>query len=277
MKLKINRALLGYILAGIVMLALFLYLRFPGEPLKDYLKAATAARYPELLLSIGAVGPAVPPGLALSNVTAAFRGSPDATLRADRLSIRPGVLSLLKGRLSLLMAAEGYGGEVRGRVDFSRPFSVEGPFIAEAKIREIRVEKCAWLRQALARQITGTLDGAVAYASAADAQKTESGNIDFTLKNGTFHLLEGILGFDRLDFSRVEGKISFRNGALKITRLALMGEKFRCSLRGNILLAEEIANSQIDMDGTLEIPGQGNKRVTLNIGGTLGNPKTRFL
>jgi hypothetical protein len=75
----------------------------------------------------------------------------------------------------------------------------------------------------------------------------------------------------------VEGKISFRNGALKITRLALTGEKFRCSLRGNILLAEKIANSRIDMDGTLEVPGQGNKRVTINVGGTLGNPKTRFM
>jgi type II secretion system protein N len=277
MKLKMNRALLGYILAGIAMLALFLYLRFPGDAVKDYLKAEAAARYPELLLSIGAVGPAVPPGLALSNVTAAFRGSPDATLRADRLSVRPGGLSLLKGRLTLLMAAEGYGGEVRGRLDFLRPFSIEGPFSAEAKIRKIRIEKCAWLRQALARQVTGTLEGAVAYASAADARKTESGSVDFTLMNGTFQLLEGILGFDRLDFSRVEGKISFRNGALKITRLALTGEKFRCSLRGNILLAEKIANSRIDMDGTLEVPGQGNKRVTINVGGTLGNPKTRFM
>ncbi|MCX5913988.1 MAG: AMP-binding protein, partial [Deltaproteobacteria bacterium] len=96
------------------------------------------------------------------------------------------------------------------------------------------------LRQALARQITGKLEGAVAYSSTAEAQKNEAGSIDFTLTNGTYQLLEGILGFDRLDFSRVEGKISFRNGALKITRLVLTGEKLRCSLKGNILLADDI-------------------------------------
>jgi len=162
MKLKINRAIAGYIIAGIVMLCLFLYLRFPGEALTDYVKAAAAARYPQLLLSIDATKPAFPPGMAFENVTTSPDGRPEATLHADSLRVRPGGISLLGGRLSLLMAAEGYGGEIRGRVDFSRPFSVQGPLSAEAKIREIRIEKCAWLRQTLARQITGKLEGAVA-------------------------------------------------------------------------------------------------------------------
>ena len=47
MKLKMNRAIAGYILAGIAMLILLLYLRFPGEALTDYVKAVAAARYPE--------------------------------------------------------------------------------------------------------------------------------------------------------------------------------------------------------------------------------------
>lgn len=75
MKLNMNRALAGYILAGIAMLILLLYLRFPGEALKDYVKATTVALYPRLLLSIDTVGPSVPPGLTLSNVTAAFRAA----------------------------------------------------------------------------------------------------------------------------------------------------------------------------------------------------------
>lgn len=277
MKLKIDRALIGYILAGIAMLLMFLYLRFPGDAVKDYLKAEAAARYPGLLLSIDAVRPSVPPGLALSNVTAAVRSRPEAAVHADDLSVRPGGLSLLMGRLSILMAAEGYSGEIRGRLDFSRPFSVRGPFSAEANIRDIRLEKCAWLRQTLARQITGTLQGTVAFSGNAEALQNGTGSIDFTLTNGTFPLLEGILGFDRLDFSRVEGKIGFKNGALRITRLTLTGEKLRCSLKGNILLADDLGASQLDLDGTIESPVQGNKRVTLTIGGTLGNPITRFM
>jgi type II secretion system protein N len=277
MRLRMNRAIAGYILAGVAMLALLLYLRFPGETVTDFVKAVAAVRYPGMLLSIDTVQPAIPPGVELVNVTTGFRGRPEATLHADRLAIRPGWLSLLRGRLSFLPMAEGYGGEVRGRVDFADIFSLRGPLSAKANFREIRIEKCAWLRDALARQITGTLKGSASFSGVAEALKNGTGNLDFTLTNGTCQLLESLFGFDRLDFNKVDAKISFRNGALKITGLTLNGEKLRISLKGNILLADVIRDSRIDLNGTIEVPVQNNRRVTLAISGTLGNPKTRFM
>ena len=277
MKLRMNRAIAGYILAGIVMLVMLLYLRFPGETVTDYVKAMAAVRYPRMLLSIDTVQPAIPPGVALENVTAGFRGHPEATLHADRLSVRPGWLSLLRGRLAFLLTVEGYSDEAWGRVDYADIFSLQGPLSAEANFREIRIEKCAWLRDALSRQITGTLKGSASFSGAAEALNNGTGNLDFTLMNGTYPLLESFFGFDRLDFNKVDAKISFRNGALKITGLTLNGEKLRCSLKGNILLADDFRESQIDMNGSIELPMQGNKRVMLAISGTLGNPKTRFM
>jgi type II secretion system protein N len=277
MKLRMNRALLGYILAGIAMLALLLYLRFPGEAVNNYVKAVAAVRFPGMLLSIDTVQPAVPPGIGLVNVTAGFRVRPEATLHADLLAVRPGWLSLFRGRFAFLLAAEGYGGEARGSVDYADLFSLQGPLSAEANFREIRIEKCAWLRDALARQITGALKGSVSFSGTAGALNNGTGNLDFTLTNGTYQLLESLFGFDRIDFSKVDAKISFRNNAMKITGLTLNGEKLRVSLKGNILFADDIRESQIDLNGTIEIPLQNNKRVTMAIGGTLGNPKTKFL
>ncbi|TSA48102.1 MAG: type II secretion system protein GspN [Deltaproteobacteria bacterium] len=276
MRPRNHRAVLSYILAGVAMLILLLYLRFPGGAVTDYIKAE-AARYPGLLLSIDTVQPAIPPGITLENVTAGFRGRPEATLHADSLGIRPGWLSLLRGRLALVMAAEGYGGEIRGNIEFANIFSVKGPLSAEMNIREIRIEKCAWLRDALARQITGTLKGSATFSGAAGFLKNGTGNIDFTLTNGSYQLLESLLGFERIDFNKVDAKVSFRNGALKIAGLTLNGEKLRISLKGNILLADDFRESQIDLNGSIEIPMQGNKRVTLAIGGTLRNPKTKFM
>jgi len=277
MRLRMNRAIAGYILAGVAMLILLLYLRFPGGAVTDYIKAAAAARYPVLLLSIDTIQPAIPPGVTLENVTAGFRGRPEATLHADRLGIRPVWLSLFRGRPALLIAAEGYGGEVRGRVDFANIFSLKGPLSAEVNIREIRTEKCAWLRDVLARQLTGTLKGSASFSGATESLKNGTGNIDFTLTNGTYQLLESFFGFERIDFNKVDAKISFRNGAIKIAGLTLNGEKLRISLKGNILLADDIQESRIDLNGSIEIPTQGSKRVTLAISGTLGNPKTRFM
>jgi len=276
MRPRNHRAVVGYILAGVAMLILLLYLRFPGGAVTETIRAA-ASRYPGLLLSIDTVQPAIPPGVTLKNVTAGFRGRPEATLHADRLGIRPGWLSLLRGRLALVMAAEGYGGDIRGQVEFANIFSVKGPLSAEMNIRQIRIEKCAWLRDVLARQIIGTLKGSAAFSGAAESLKNGTGNIDLTLTNGSYQLLENLLGFERIDFNKVDAKVSFRNGALKIAGLTLSGEKIRISLKGNILLADDFRESQIDLNGAIEIPMQGNKRVTLAISGTLGNPKTKFL
>ena len=277
MRLRMNRAIAGYILAGIAMRVMLLYLRFPGETVTDYVKAAAAARYPRMPLSLDTVRPAIPPGVHLEKITAGFQGRPEATLHADRVTIRPVWLSLLRGRFAFLLAAEGYGGEVRGRIDFTDIFSLQGPLSVAANFREIRIEKCAWLRETLARRVTGTLKGSVSFGGDAEALKNGTGNLDFTLTNGAWPLLESLFGFDRLDFSKIDAKISFRNGALKITELTLNGEKLRMALKGNILFSDDIQESRIDLNGTIEIPLQGNRRVTLAISGTLGNPKTRFL
>jgi type II secretion system protein N len=276
MKLRNHRAFLGYLLAGIAMLILFLYLRFPGGAATDYL-LAEAARHPGLLLSIDTVRPAIPPGVMLENVTAGFRERPEATFHADRLGIRPGWLSLFQGRLALAAVAEGYGGDIGGRVEFVNPFSVKGPLSAELNVREIRIERFAWLREALNGQLAGTLKGSATFNGVAEALKNGTGNVDFTLTNGSYKLVENLLGFDQIDFSKVDAKVSFRNGALKVAGLTLNGEKIRISLKGNILLADDLRQSQLDLNGSIEIPAQGSKRVTLTIGGTLGNPTTRFM
>jgi len=276
MRLKLNRAIAGYILAGIAMLLVCLYLRFPGEAFTDYVKAV-AAQYPGSLLSIDKIRPSFPPGLALANVTIGFRGHPDATLHADDLSVRPGGFSLLKGRLTILLAAKGYGGEARGRVDFSQLFPLRGPLSAGATFRDVRIEKCAWLQEALARQVTGTMEGTVSFSGTMEALKEMTGNVDFTLTNGAYPLIDGFFDFKKIDFSKIEGKLAFLNGTMKITQLTLTGEKLRASLKGNILIANEFRESRIDLNGTIELPTQSNKRLTLNISGTLDNPKTRLM
>jgi type II secretion system protein N len=276
MRLKLNLAIAGYILAGIAMLLVCLYLRFPGEALTDYVKTV-AARHPRALLSLDEILPSFPPGLSAANVTIEFRGRPDATLHADLLSVRPRGFSLLKGELAVLLTAKGYGGEARGRVDFSRLLSLRGPLAAEATLRDVRIERCAWIQEALARRITGTLQGTVSFSGTLEALKNSTGNVDFALTNGVFPLTDGFFDLKKIDFSRIEGKLAFLNGTIKITQLVLTGETLRASLKGNILIADEFRESRIDLSGAIEMPAQGSRRLTLHISGTLDNPKTRLM
>ncbi len=277
MRFKINRAIVGYPLAGIAMLLAFLYLRFPGEAVTEYLKAAVAARYTGAVLSIDTLRPSFPPGVALADITVGMRDRTDALLRLDSLTVRPGGLALLRGRLAIHAAAAGYGGEVRGKVEFARLLSLGGPLTAAVEVRNVRVDRWAWLRELFVRQVTGTLKGAIEFSGTAEALKNGTGTVDFTLTNGIYPLQEPFLGMDKIEYSRVEGKASFRNGALKVTQLTLTGEKIRCSLKGNILIADDFSASKLDLNGTIELPLLGNKRVTLTIDGTVGNPRSRVM
>jgi type II secretion system protein N len=275
-KAKLNRTVVGYILAGIAMLFACLYLRFPGEAFTDDVRALTAQN-PWSLLSSDRIRPTFPPGLALANVTIGARGRPEANIRLDDIRVRPGGLSLLQGRLTLLLAAKGYGGDATGRIDFSRLLSLGGPLAAGATLRDVRIEKCAWLQDALARQVTGTLRGTVSVGGTMEAPDHMTWNVDFTLANGVVPLTDGFFDIKKIDFSRIEGKFAFQKGTMKITQLALTGEKLRLSLKGDILVADPFPESRIDLSGTIELPGQGSRRLTLNISGTIDNPRTRLM
>jgi len=278
MKFKINRAFFGYALAGAVMLLFLLYLRFPGAAIRDYIKASAAESCPDMLLMIDAVKPAIPPGIILENLTAVFRKNPEATVRADRLSIAPGWLSMLRGRVSFLATANVYGGEIRGRGAFSEAFSLRGPFSAAAELKWISIEKCAWLQDLFSRKLSGTLQGSVSFDGATTgALKNGSGNLDLTLTNGTYQLLESIFGIDQIIFNSVDLKVDLRNGALRIAGLTVNGEKLRVTLKGNILLADDFKNSRVDLSGSVELQGQGGRRIPITIGGVMGNPTMKLM
>jgi len=277
MKFKINRAFFGYALAGAAMLLFFLYLRFPCDAIRDYIKASAAASCPDMLLMIDAVEPAIPPGITLENLTAVFRGRPEATIRANRLSIAPGWLSMLRGRVSFLATADVYGGEIRGRGAFSEAFSLRGPFSAAAEFKWISIEKCAWLQNLFSRKLSGTLKGAVSFNGARGSLKNGSGNLDLTLTNGTYQLLGSFFGIDQIIFNSVDLKVDLRNGALRIAGLTVNGEKLRVTLKGNILLADDFKNSRVDLSGSVELQGQGGKRTPITIGGVMGNPTIKLM
>jgi type II secretion system protein N len=272
----LHRRTAGVALASLALLALFLYLRFPGEAVTDHLRAVFASRFPQTRLTLATARLSLPPGLATDRATFRFAGQPEGPLSLERLTLRPALWPLLQGRVTWLATAEGYGGTLEGRIAFPRAFSLSGPPTAEGAFRELQAERNAWLRELLFRPVTGRLRGTWRYTGAAGTLWDGTGQLDFTWTNGSFPLREALLGVERLDFNRIEGRIGYRNGALQLTQLTLTGDRLRLSCRGNILLAERWADSRLDLTGTVELAGAGGKRARVAIEGTVANPKTRL-
>jgi hypothetical protein len=81
-------------------------------------------------------------------------------------------------------------------------------------------------------------------------------------------------GTDRFQQGRCEGRFPQRRPEDR--GADLNGEKLHFAVKGTSCWLT-ISESQLDLSGSIELPMQGNKRVTLAINGTLGNPKTKIL
>jgi type II secretion system protein N len=277
MKFKISKRVMGYTLYGLFIFIAFLYLRFPGDVVGDYIISKVSAHLADVVLTVDSVSPCFPLGLKLNNFTLGFRDNEEATLHADILIAKRRLLSFFVGAPSVTISADSYGGEIKGNLKWNRLQSMKGPLDVEMRFDDVSIEKCTYLTDRLGRQISGKLAGSFVYNTNAGKLISGMGSANFILHNGSYQLLENLYGFDKLDFDRVEGQVNIKNGTLTTNKLKLMGKDFRCSLKGNIVFDKIFKNSQIDMICSIEIPAQHNRRFSVFITGTMGNPLTRFL
>ena len=266
----INKYKLLYVLFTFLVLGFFLDLRFPGKVVQNYLLDTMAERYPEASLSLASVAMSFPPGLKMENLRWGFKDNPEPLLRLELLRVRPRLLGYLTGHASLATNALAYGGTLRGRVDYLHLVPDKIPASAELKFAGLTLDKITYLQERLGRRISGTLSGNFNYQG-------DSSRLGFEIKNGSYQLLDKLMGIDRLDFSQAEGQIELKGGVLKLNSLKLQGDKINCSLKGDIVLNPDFKNSQISLTGTMELAAMGNRKISLSITGTIGNARTNYL
>ena len=269
---KINKCIVFYIVFAVFILGFFLYLRFPGYVVGKYIIAGVSERYPEAFISFQSLSLSFPPGLKLEDVVFGFKGSRKADFRIEQFRVRPRYLGYTYGKSSFLVNVLAYDGVIKGFVNFPLFFAKKNPEKAEISFENLDIEKCAYLRDKLGRRITGRLGGTFTY----DGDGND-GKLNFYLQKGSYQLLENVFGFEKLDFNNIEGQIGLKNGALKISKLTLKGEKISYSLKGDILLNSELKNSVINLSGNVEIAAMNNKKMQMLITGTIGNAITRYL
>jgi type II secretion system protein N len=230
-----------------------------------------------MLFVIDSVGPVIPPGIQIDNITAGFREKPDATLYADSVTFSPRWLSILQGKAAVNGSASLYGGEITGGGELAKAFSLKGPFSATARFEGIKLEKCLMLQNFMARQVSGTLKGSLTASGVAGPLKNVAWKLDAAVTNGAYQILENMAGFDKINFSRIDLKMEMRSGALKISNITVTGDKLRITLKGNILLADDVNESKMDLTGSLELQGLGGRRMPIVIGGVFGKPTMKLM
>ena len=278
MKRDTLKAIAGYTLFALAALAVFLYLRFPGRDIARFFASSLSDLNPRAVLLIDDVKPAFPPGLKLGKISLRTGDGSAAFFQADGMTVKPEYLSLLKDRKILLVTASVYGGTVKGRIGGDRLHSLPDPLTAGVELDGIDIERSGYLKERLDRQVTGKLKGTLNFSGSMKDIPGGSGVMEFTLHNGTYPLRESLMGIDRLDFRSVDAQLALKNGVLTVSRLKLAGDRISGSLSGDISLhRQDIKASPINLSGSFEMAGQGGRKISLSLGGTIGNPVVKFM
>jgi type II secretion system protein N len=276
MKLRINKQVLWFGAYSLILLGIFLYVRFPRDVLTNYFMGVISGCYPGLRLCIESTKPELPLGIGMKNVTLGFPYNPDASLYLNTLSLRPKIQGILKGAHPLTLNANAYNGKMEGYFNLPSYTVLKGKADGEIKVRDLVLADCLYLKDILGRQITGKLTGKFTLRGKYD--NIDDGAIDFAISKGQYHLQRSLLGFERIDFLKIEGRITIKNGVMKLTGVKLTGDRVKCSLKGDIALkGADIKNSTVDMKCDMQIQGQNNKKSSIAITGTVGNPLARIL
>jgi type II secretion system protein N len=286
----------GYIIYCVIVTVGFLYLRFPSDAVKGYLKSAANKPDTPVLLSIDQVKPWPPFGLKLYQAEISLKNTPAHKLfKADSLIVRPDIWSFVRGSRRYCFTCRAYGGDVRGRVQF-RQNSITPLFHAELELNNVQIGGYEYLEEQAGRRIQGSLTGTIYYSGQTKNLMSGDGGANLRLLDGTIELLFPLLGLDSIAFNEIVIDMVLKKRMISIARFDLSGPQLKGKLSGDISLRKQAARSSLNLRGELEpfaaffTSAEGTssamnilkkrlKRGVLSfvIRGTLREPKVRFI
>ncbi|MEA3417214.1 MAG: type II secretion system protein GspN [Thermodesulfobacteriota bacterium] len=264
-----------YTIYGMLITAVFLYLRFPSDSVGRYIRSVVAGRNPNVALSFDSARPCFPPGIRLHNLSVGFKSKPGSTLRADVAKMRPALLNLFSGKLGLLFNTDAYEGHIKADIGFTDRFSCKEPLRINIDFDKINIGKCAYIKAASGRKIDGRLRGNMSYNGKWNEFINGAGSARLVLLDGNIQLLGNIFGLNEVNFDKMEADITLKNRSLTITGLDITGKQLSGSFTGNIFLDRDIMQSRLAIKGDIKIPAL-DRKVSTTLKGTVSKPIPGF-
>lgn len=271
----LNKKFLLFTLYGILITIVFLYLLFPSTLVKSRLE--NAVNSPDVILKMESLRPSLPFGLKLKNVSASSTSFANISFQGDMLDLQFHPWNFLQKHTHLGLNGKAYGGNFDGYVDLTSLSKIYPPREGKLNFKNIDLAKCALIKNFLVKEITGKISGTWTYISNGEAGKNPSGTITLSLTRGAYPLVESFLGLNRIEFDRCEIKAHLKDGVLRIENLQTFGPQVNCLLKGEVTLADDYKNSQLSLNGTLEISGKNKAKMNVTISGTLADPISRYI
>ena len=233
-RLKKAASVAGLIALFFVLLALFVYYRYPWNNLKLRIIDDVSAHSP-FVLKIGKLSPSVPVSVKVTDIRLISKQPPKVTITVDELVARPSVWSLMFGRLKLKLNARAYDGTLLVVVKDTG----DGRFDLQVSADGLSLDKFSWPIR-LGEQTSIRLGGTLGFSGSGIADpKMKQQNISGELRLNQLALLSStIYGVDVPDtrFSPFTLKFEIKNTQLTIKPTSVSGDKLDARLQGTVNL-----------------------------------------
>lgn len=268
----LNKKALWFALYGILITVVFLYLLFPADIVKN--KLENALNSSGFILKTESLRSSFPFGIKMKNLSVSSQFSTHAYFQANLFDLQFNPISFFQKKQYISMSGKAYGGIFSGRFGLASFSKIYPPEEGNFRIQDIDLGQYSFIKTLMGREITGRASGNWTFNKATDGYS--SGTIDLILNKGTFALVEPFIGLSRIDFNRCDIKASIKNGNLTLEKMEISGPQLDCSFNGDVTLADDFKNSQLNLSGEIVI-AEKKVKMKINIGGTLANPLLRYM
>jgi type II secretion system protein N len=240
-----SRKWLPYFLFILGVTAFFIYFLFPSDKIKNYITVHFNKTYPGIIITVGQVKPAFPPGLRMYNVN--FYHTQDPLFRMEQIKIAPGLLSLFRSKINFSFKGSAYTGTLKGKGKFTKSTP---EIMIDGKLSGIRIKEISAIKDAIGRNISGVLDGNFTYRN-----EKESGNnlkAEFIISNGQLELVTPLLQLESLAFKKITAELAMKNMDLHIKKCLINGDQMDGSISGSVTLKNTPGETYLNLSGTIK-------------------------
>ncbi len=230
-----------------VVTGLVLYMRFPERAVRQYLESWAGKLVSPYRLKIGAVTPAFPPGLVLRKIALEQGQQPQYGL--ERLKITPAYASFFNPGRNLVLTTPAYDGRITCRVNLSQG-KLATQVIAQAALVNVDLEKIAWLKKIIRRNISGRLSGQVFWDTAKTAAPVRA---RLQVSGGRVDLRVPVFSLKSFTFNLVETDLTLTRQQANIQQCLLRGEQLTGNLSGSINLQTPLGESLLSLAGVFKM------------------------
>ena len=273
-----------------------LYISFPSDAARKYLEGLAEHLAPQLVMKVEHIRPALPFGLKADQTSFAYRDKPRIFLvKADSFVVMPKVWTFFLRKPAFRFDCQAYGGRIKGRIGSSN-LNFEGPYSSYVKVFHVDLDKCSAFKETLKRDFSGTLDGEVTFQWVPDGFLQGSGEGVFSVANGRVLFAQPFMDLDSLDFRRIDIRMVLRDKQVLLDRFDFKGDQMEGTASGTVFLDPVFERSTLDLrvsvkpssefliekrelfDAARFLANRLNEdRFTLNVRGTIGQPRANFM